>query len=136
MLQIDQLVFNAWWHRFHGPARVTPPNPSEVGLVGRNKIGRSAPFKLIRSELQTQRGEFTIPEAAGIAAVDLEHPATAARLLETILAADTERAWLMAEFETADPERITNIGSHLIEFDADGAPARASEILAGLDFSQ
>ena len=42
---------------------------------------------------------------------------------------------LYAELETAAPERIADIYASLAEIDADRAPARASEILAGLGFS-
>ncbi|WP_342627323.1 ABC-F family ATP-binding cassette domain-containing protein [Nguyenibacter vanlangensis] len=135
MLQIDQLVFNAWGRRFFDRASVTLPNPSKVSLVGRNGVGKSTLFKLIKGELQPDRGEIAIPRAARVAAVDQEHPATPVSVLDTILAADTERAALMAELETAEPERMGDIWSRLIEIDADSAPARAAEILNGLGFS-
>ena len=40
-----------------------------------------------------------------------------------------------AELETAAPERMGDIYARLIEIDADRAPSRAAEILAGLGFS-
>ena len=64
-----------------------------------------------------------------------EHAATSVSLLDTILAADEERDGLYAELETAEPERIADIYARLEEIDADRAPARAGEILAGLGFS-
>src|SRR4029077_8896907 len=42
---------------------------------------------------------------------------------------------LLAELETAEPEHIGEIYAQLADIDADRAPARASEILAGLGFS-
>ena len=56
-------------------------------------------------------------------------------LLETVLAADLERASLMAELETAEPERLGDIYARLNDIDADRAPARAAEILSGLGFT-
>ena len=135
MLQIESLVFNAWGRRFFDKASVSLPNPSKVGLVGRNGVGKSTLFKLIKGELQPDSGEIGIPRTARMATVDQEHPATAVSLLETILAADVERASLYAELETAEPERMGDIWSRLIEIDADTAPARAAEILNGLGFS-
>lgn len=135
MLQIDSLVFNAWGRQFFNRASVSLPNPSKVSLVGRNGVGKSTLFKLIKGELQPDSGEISIPKAARIAAVDQEHPATDVTLLETILAADAERATLMAELETAEPERMGDIWMRLIEIDADSAPSRAAEILNGLGFS-
>src|SRR6202044_377157 len=54
---------------------------------------------------------------------------------DTILAADTEREALNAELEVAEPEQLADIYHRLNAIDADRAPARAAEILAGLGFS-
>jgi len=135
MLQIDQLVFTAWGRRFFDHATVTLPIGGKIGLVGRNGIGKSTLFKLIKGELSADSGDIGIPKAARIGAVDQEHPATPVSLLDTILAADTEREALHAELEAAEPERMADIYMRLTEIDADRAPARAGEILAGLGFS-
>jgi ATP-binding cassette subfamily F protein 3 len=56
-------------------------------------------------------------------------------LLELVLAADGERASLLAEAETAtDPTRIAEIHERLAVIQAHSAPARAAAILAGLGF--
>jgi ATP-binding cassette subfamily F protein 3 len=135
MLQIDNLVFNAWNRRFFDSASVTLPLGAKVGLVGRNGVGKSTLFKLILGELVADGGEIGLPKAARIASVDQEHPATPISLLDTILAADVQREALNAELETAEPERLGDIYQRLIEIDADRAPARAAEILSGLGFS-
>jgi ATP-binding cassette subfamily F protein 3 len=135
MLQIENLVFNAWGRRFFDSASVALPVGAKVGLVGRNGIGKSTLFKLILGELMSDGGEISLPKTARIASVDQEHPATPISLLDTILAADVEREALNAELETAEPERLGDIYHRLIEIDADRAPARAAEILSGLGFS-
>ncbi len=135
MLQIEDLVFNAWGRRFFDRASVNLPANAKVGLAGRNGVGKSTLFKLILGELQLDGGSVEIPRAARIAAVAQEHPATPETLIETILAADVERAALYAELETAEPERMGEIWERLIETDAERAPARAAEILNGLGFS-
>ena len=135
MLQIDNLVFDAWGRRFFDRASVTIPDGTKVGLVGRNGVGKSTLFKLIVGELAAQEGDILLPKAAKIGSVDQEHPATPVTLLDTILAADTRRDALNAQLETAEPEHLAEIYQHLNAIDADRAPARAAEILSGLGFS-
>ena len=135
MLQIDDLVFNAWGRRFFDHATVTLPITAKIGLVGRNGVGKSTLFRLILGEFSPDGGDIGLPRGATIASVAQEHPATPVSLLDTILAADVQREALHAELETAEPERIAEIYERLAEIDADRAPARASEILAGLGFS-
>src|ERR1700733_12364645 len=135
MLQIDNLVFDAWGRRFFDRASVTIPDGTKVGLVGRNGVGKSTLFKLIVGELAAQEGDILLPKAAKIGSVDQEHPATPVTLLDTILAADTKREALNAQLETAEPEHLAEIYQHLNAIDADRAPARAAEILSGLGFS-
>ena len=135
MLQIDNLTFNAYGRRFFDRASVTLPAAAKVGLVGRNGVGKSTLFKLITGELQPDSGTLGLPRAARLGIVAQEHPATPVSLLDTILAADTERHALFTELEHAAPERMADIWARLIEIDADTAPARAAEILHGLGFS-
>jgi ATP-binding cassette subfamily F protein 3 len=135
MLRIHDLVFDAWGRRFFDHATVTLPVGAKVGLVGRNGAGKSTLFKLILGQLSAGGGDIDYPKAARIASVDQEHAATPIPLLETVLAADIERAALLTELETAPPERMGDIYARLGEIDADRAPSRAAEILSGLGFT-
>ena len=135
MLQIKDLVFDSWGRRFFDEATVSLPVGAKVGLVGRNGIGKSTLFKLILGEFTPGGGDIAMPKSARITAVAQEHPATPVSLLDTILAADVERDSLMTRLETAEPEEMGEIYARLIEIDADRAPSRAAEILAGLGFS-
>jgi len=101
MLVIDNLVFNGWGRRFFDSASVMIPAGTKVGLVGRNGVGKSTLFRLILGDLVPDGGEILLPKAARIGSVDQEHPATPVSLLDTILAADTERQALNARLETA-----------------------------------
>ena len=136
MLQITNLTFNAWGRQFLDDASVSLPTGAKVGLVGRNGIGKSTLFKIILGELAGNGDEVSLPRTARVASVDQEHPATPVSVLDTILEADVERHDLMTRLETAEPEEMGEIWMRLIEIDAESAPARASEILVGLGFSQ
>jgi len=106
----------------------------KVGLVGRNGAGKSTLFRAIIGELGLDGGEIALASRARLGHVAQEAPGGAASLLETVLAADTERAALLAELEHAAPERIGAIHERLAAIGADAAPARAATILAGLGF--
>src|SRR5579872_2421703 len=135
MLRIQDLVFDAYGRRFFDQASAALPTGAKVGLVGRNGAGKTTLFRLIQGELVAGGGEIILPRAARIGTADQEQAATPIPLLDTVLAADVERAALTAELETAPPERLGEIYGRLIEIDADRAPSRAAEILSGLGFS-
>jgi ATP-binding cassette subfamily F protein 3 len=136
MLQINDLTFDAWGRRFFDHASVSLPPGAKVGLIGRNGVGKSTLFKLILGQLHAGDDEISLPKAARIGSVDQEHPATPFTLLETVLEADEERHQLLTSLDTAEPEEMGEIWARLIEIDADAAPAKASEILVGLGFTQ
>ena len=135
MLRIENLVFDAWGRRFFDTASVAIPSGTKVGLVGRNGVGKSTLFKIIIGDLVPLSGEILLPKSAQIGSVDQEHPATPVTLIDTILAADTRREALNVALETAAPEEMAEIYHELNVIDADRAPARAAEILAGLGFA-
>ena len=113
------------------------PTGHKVGIVGRNGAGKTTLFKLIQKELIIDGGFIEIPRNFKVGSVAQEAPSTEETLLDTVLAADFERAELLrdAEIET-DPNKIANIHIRLADIDAYSADARASSILTGLGFSQ
>ena len=120
---------------FEGASAVIPDG-HKVGLVGRNGTGKTTLFRLIRGELALEGGEITLPERARIGGVAQEVPGSEVSLLDTVLAADTERAGLLAEAETAtDAARIAEVQTRLADIDAWSAEARAATILRGLGFT-
>ena len=71
---------------------------------GRNGTGKTTLFKLIRGELTLDTGAIEVPKASRIGGVAQEVPGSDTSLLDTVLAADTERASLLEESHTAtDP---------------------------------
>jgi ATP-binding cassette subfamily F protein 3 len=107
----------------------------KVGLVGRNGTGKSTLLDLIRGELQPDSGTILLQKGTRIGFVAQEAPGGAATPLAAVLAADQERAQLLAEAETVvDGARAAEIHERLIAIAAHAAPARAAGILAGLGF--
>ncbi len=107
-----------------------------IGLVGRNGAGKSTLLRAITGEIALDGGEIRLAARARLASVRQEAPEGPASLLETVLAADPERLALLAEVETAAPERQAEIHDRLRAIGADSAPARAATILAGLGFDE
>jgi ATP-binding cassette subfamily F protein 3 len=136
MLVIDDLSVRVAGRLLIDTASARVPGNARVGLVGRNGSGKTTLFRLIVGEVAPESGEAAIPPRARIGRLSQEAPGGSATLLEVVLAADRERAQLLAEAETAhDPHRIAEIQTRLADIGAHAAPARAAEILAGLGFS-
>ncbi|MDV7269537.1 ABC-F family ATP-binding cassette domain-containing protein [Thioclava sp. A2] len=135
MLRITDITFAIEGRPLFEGASATIPNGHKVGLVGANGAGKTTLFKLIRGEYALESGAISLPMRARIGGVAQEVPSSATSLLDTVLAADTERAALLAEAETAhDPARIAEIQTRLSDIDAWSAEGRASAILKGLGF--
>ena len=110
MLRITDLNFSIEGRPLLKGASATIPTGHKVGLIGRNGAGKTTLFRLIRGELQPDQGDISIPSRARIGGVAQEVPSNEVSLLDTVLAADTERAALLREAETAtDPARISEI---------------------------
>ena len=136
MLAISKLFYAIDGKPIFEGASATIPNGHKVGIVGRNGTGKTTLFKLIKGDLAADGGTIEVPSYFRIGGVEQEAPASDDSLLETVLAADEERASLMAETQTAtDANRIAEIYQRLGDIDAYSAEARASGILAGLGFS-
>ena len=136
MIKLHEISYSVEGRPLLENASATIPAGHKVGLVGRNGTGKTTLFRLIRGELSLESGSIELPKQARIGGVAQEVPGNDISLLETVLAADTERAALLNEAETADdPNRIADIQTRLADIDAWSAEGRASSILKGLGFS-
>ncbi len=135
MLKIEDITYSVEGRPLFEGASATIPTGHKVGLVGRNGAGKTTLFRLIKKELALEGGDISMPTRARIGGVAQEVPSSSTSLLDTVLAADTERAALLIEAETAhDPHRIADIQHRLNDIDAWSAEGRASSILKGLGF--
>ncbi len=119
-----------------GATAALPPG-ARVGMIGRNGAGKSTLMKVIAGLLEPDDGSVDLPKGARLGYIAQEAPAGSETPLDTVLAADTERAALLAEAETADdPHRIAEVHERLNMIEAHSAPARAAKILIGLGFDE
>jgi ATP-binding cassette subfamily F protein 3 len=136
MLHINDLTYRIEGRPLFEQATAAISDGWKVGFVGRNGTGKSTLLRLIREEIHPDAGEISLRKNRRLGGVEQEAPASGHSLIETVLAADSERAALLAEAETAeDPVRISEIHTRLADIDAHSAEARAGEILSGLGFS-
>ena len=133
MLRISDISYSIAGRPLFEGASAVIPEGHKVGLIGANGTGKTTLFKLIRRELVLEGGSISLPSKARIGGVAQEVPASSTSLLDTVLAADTERAELMAD-DSTDPTRIAEIQTRLADIDAWSAEARAATILKGLGF--
>lgn len=135
MLAIDDLSYRLGPRLLFDHASAMIPPGARVGFVGRNGAGKTTLFRLVCGEIAPEGGSTSLPRRARIGRVEQEAPGGPGKLVDFVLAADVERAQLMAEAETAsDPLRIADIQTRLADIDAHSAPARAAAILSGLGF--
>lgn len=135
MLRIDALVYRIGGRILFDQASVQIPTGARVGLVGRNGTGKSTFLKLLAGDLHPDGGTIALPPRARIGYVRQEAAESTSSLLETVLAADAERAELLRRLDhSPSSEEVADLHERLAAIDSHTAPARAGQILAGLGF--
>lgn len=121
-------------------AQLTVHPGQRVGVVGKNGVGKSSLFGLLRAELHQDAGECSLPAAWVIAHVAQETPALNSSALDYALDGDKELRQLevaLADAEARhDGEAIGHLHDEMARIDGYAAPARAARLLAGLGFSE
>jgi len=137
MLHINDVTYRVAGRPLLERATVAVNKGERAGLVGRNGTGKTSLLRLIGGEQAPDLGEISLPRGVRVGTVAQEAPSGPESLLETVLAADTERTALLAEAETSqDAARLAEIHERLATIGAESAPSRAARILAGLGFDE
>lgn len=137
MLSFNDITVRLGGRTILDRASAALPPRSRVGLIGRNGAGKSTLMKAIIRQIEPDGGSIEMPRGTRLGYIAQEAPSGSATPFETVLAADTERAVLLAESETCeDPDRLGDVHDRLIAIDAYSAPARAGRILLGLGFDE
>lgn len=138
MLNLNGITVRLGGRTILDRATAALPSYSRIGLIGRNGAGKSTLMKVMIGSLEADDGALEMPKGTRIGYIAQEAPAGDSTPFDTVLAADTERAALMAESEQEglDPDRMAEVHERLIAIDAYTAPARASRILVGLGFDE
>ena len=137
MLNINGITVRLGGRTILDRATAALPTGARVGLIGRNGAGKTTLMKAITGQYDPDEGSIDMPRTAKIGYIAQDAPSGTATPIETVLAADIERAALLDEEEhTEDHHRIGEIHERLLAIDAHSAPARASRILVGLGFPE
>ncbi|MGY4396473.1 ATP-binding cassette subfamily F protein 3 [Sphingomonas sp. UYAg733] len=137
MLNINGITVRLGGRTILDRATAALPPKSRVGLIGRNGAGKSTLMKVMIGQLEPDDGEIEMPRKTRIGYIAQEAPSGVTTPIEAVLAADTERAALLAESETCeDADRLGEVYERLMAIDAYTADARAATILVGLGFDE
>src|SRR5271168_3585790 len=127
MLTVQDLIYRIGGRTLFEGASAQINAGWKVGLVGRNGSGKSTLLDLILGVLQPDGGGLSLQRDIRIGFVAQEAPGGDETPLEAVLAADLERAALLAEADdTTDSHRIGEIHARLVDIDAHAAPSRGA----------
>ncbi len=137
MLGINGITVRLGGRTILDRATAAIPPGGRIGLIGRNGAGKSTLMKVMIGNIDPDEGSIEMPRNTRIGYIAQDAPSGTATPAEAVLAADIERAALLAESETCtEPHRLGDIHERLLAIDAYSAPSRAARILTGLGFDE
>ena len=137
MIFFENISFSVAGRTLVKNSTVSIPSGHKVGLVGRNGTGKTSLFRLVYGDITLDHGNLKLNKNTRVGGVAQEAPGSSITLLDTVLAADQERADLLQKAQLEkDPLQIAEIQTRLADIDAWSAEARAATILNGLGFDK
>ena len=136
MLTLENLACRVEGRPLFGGVNAQIGARRRLGLVGRNGCGKTTLLRLIAGRLEPDEGRVVRARGLSVRLVDQEVPGGPETPRDAVLAADEERAALVAEAEGAGDARRAEIEVQLGEIGAHAAPAHAARLLAGLGIDE
>ena len=137
MLTIESLTYHLKGRTLFDDASFTLNSGEKVGLVGRNGIGKTTLFRLIKGEIEPDNGVIRLQNDTKIGALPQMPPQSEQSAIDLVVESDEAYRALMSELSTTtDMDRLGEIQFELESIDAFTADARAAKILAGLGFTE
>ena len=124
MISFDNISFSVAGRTLVKNSTVSIPHGHKVGLVGRNGTGKTSLFRLVYGDITLDQGDLKLNKNTRVGGVAQEAPGSSITLLDTVLAADQERADLLQKAQIEeDPFKIAGIQARLADIDAWSAEA-------------
>lgn len=139
MLNFKNIAIRRGNRLLFSEASFTIHKGQKIGLTGANGTGKSSLFALLRGELHSDEGEFSMPPNLEIAHVAQETPALERSAIDYVLDGDRELRSLQQKLDAAeqahDGLKLAELHAALDPIGGYTAQARASRLLNGLGFS-
>jgi len=97
MLNLNGITVRLGGRTILDRATAALPPKSRIGLIGRNGAGKSTLMKVMIGSFDPDEGSLEMPRNTRIGYIAQEAPSGTATPIDTVLAADKERAELMLE---------------------------------------
>lgn len=139
MLNFQNLAIRRGSRLLFNQASFTLHKGQKIGLTGANGTGKSSLFALIRGELHSDEGVFSMPPNLEIAHVAQETPALECAAIDYTLDGDRELRSLQQQLNIAEQShdglKLAELHASLEHIGGYTATARAARLLNGLGFT-
>jgi ATP-binding cassette subfamily F protein 3 len=139
MLNFKNIAIRRGNRLLFSEASFTIHKGQKVGLTGANGTGKSSLFAMIRGQLHSDEGEFSMPPNLEIAHVAQETPALECSAIDYVLDGDVGLRLLQQQLQLAekahDGLKQAELHAALDHIGGYTAQSRASRLLNGLGFS-